>query len=82
MNGIVVEVDVSVRRGLDAVVLDEELQIVDVRAQLDPGSLCNLLKGWRPETIPIDSPPRRGRVPGATSRVCERRLRYLGSTSS
>jgi hypothetical protein len=78
MNGIVVGVDVSVRRGLDAVVLDDGLHIIDARAQLDPDGLRTLLERWRPETVAIDSPPGIGQVPGASSRVCEQRLRDLG----
>ena len=71
-------VDVSVRRGLDVVVLDEGLGVVDAQCRLDPDGLRALLEQWKPATVAIDSPPGPGRVPGATSRRCERDLRDLG----
>jgi hypothetical protein len=74
----VVGVDVSVKRGLDVVVLDAALVVVDAKSALDPAGLAALLRQWQPETVAIDSPPGCGREPGATSRRCERELRDLG----
>jgi hypothetical protein len=78
MTETVVGVDVSVKRGLDVVVLDDALAVADVRSALDPAGLAALLRRWQPATVAIDSPPGRGRQPGATSRRCERELRDLG----
>jgi hypothetical protein len=75
---VVVGVDVSVRRRLDVVVLDEAARIADARSRLDVEDLGELLARWRPAAIAIDSPPGPGRDPGATSRACERTLRELG----
>ena len=71
-------VDVSVRRGLDVVVLDEGQRIVDARQALDAAGLHTLLGQWQPAAIAIDSPPGPGRVPETSSRACERQLRALG----
>ena len=75
---VVVGVDVSVRRGLDVVVLDAAARVVDARSRLDARDLGDLLARWRPASVAIDSPPGPGREPGATSRLCERELRALG----
>lgn len=74
----VVGMDVSVKRGLDVVVLDQAFVVVDAKSALDPTGLAALLRRWRPEAVAIDSPPGCGREPGATSRRCERELRDLG----
>jgi predicted nuclease with RNAse H fold len=74
----VLGVDVSVRRGLDVVVLDGALRVVDAQCALGPDGLRALLEQWQPITVAIDSPPGHGREPGASSRRCERELRDLG----
>jgi hypothetical protein len=78
MTETVVGVDVSVRRGLDVVVLDDALAVADAQSALDPAGLAALLRRWEPRTVAIDSPPGPGHEPGATSRRCERELRALG----
>jgi hypothetical protein len=75
---VVVGVDVSVRRGLDVVVLDDMARIAEARSHLGPDELGKLLERWRPAAVAIDSPPGPGRDPGATSRACERQMRELG----
>ena len=75
---VVVGVDVSVRRGLDVVVLDDMARIAEARSHLGPDELGELLERWRPAAVAIDSPPGPGRDPGATSRACERQMRELG----
>lgn len=78
MTEIVVGVDVSVRRGLDVVVLDGGSGVAAAQSRLEPDGLHALLKEWQPAAVAIDSPPGRGCVPGATSRRCQRELRDLG----
>lgn len=70
-------VDVSVRRGLDVVVLDERRRLVEVPlARQTPDDLEGLLFRLRPDAVAIDSPPAWG-VRG-TSRRAERELIALG----
>lgn len=69
--------DVSVRRGLDAVVL-EGTNIVEARSALGPRDLRALLEQWQPGAVAIDSPPGPGQEPGASARSGERELRALG----
>jgi predicted nuclease with RNAse H fold len=72
-----VGVDVSVRRGLDVVVLDERRQLVGgPLARQTPGDLEALLRRIRPGAVAIDSPPAWG-VRGS-SRRAERELIGLG----
>lgn len=78
MTGVVVGVDVSARRGLDVVVVDEASRIAEARSAVEPQELRRVLDRWRPATVAIDSPPGPGRAPGASSRACERELRALG----
>jgi hypothetical protein len=75
---VVVGVDVSVRRGLDVVVLDDAARVVEARSRVDVADLGEVLERWRPATVAIDSPPGPGCEPGASSRLCERQLRELG----
>ena len=75
---VVVGVDVSVRRGLDVVVLDDMARIAEARSHVGLDELGELLERWRPAAVAIDSPPGPGRDPGATSRACERQIRELG----
>ena len=70
-------VDVSVRRGLDVVVLDERRRLVEAPlARQTPDDLEGLLLRLRPDAVAIDSPPAWG-VRG-TSRRAERELIALG----
>jgi len=70
-------VDVSVRRGLDVVVLDGHRRLVEPPlARQTAGDLEALLRRLRPDTVAIDSPPAWG-VRG-TSRRAERELIALG----
>ncbi|MEW6474632.1 MAG: DUF429 domain-containing protein [Actinomycetota bacterium] len=72
-----VGVDVSVRRGLDVVVLDEHRRLVGApRAGQTPDDLEALLRRLRPGAVAIDSPPAWG-VRGS-SRRAERELIALG----
>jgi predicted nuclease with RNAse H fold len=70
-------VDVSVRRGLDVVVLDDRRRLVGPPlARQTPDDLEALLRRLRPGAVAIDSPPAWG-VRG-TSRRAERELIALG----
>ena len=70
-------VDVSVRRGLDVVVLDERRRLVEAPlARQTPDDLEAVLVRLRPDAVAIDSPPAWG-VRG-TSRAAERELIALG----
>ena len=71
-----VGVDVSVRRGLDVVVLDGRGLVGPPRARQTPEDLEALLCELRPDGVAIDSPPAWG-VRG-TSRRAERELIALG----
>ena len=72
-----VGVDVSVRRGLDVVVLDEHRRLVEAPlARQTPDDLEGLLRRLRPDVVAIDSPPAWG-VRG-NSRTAERELISLG----
>ena len=72
-----VGVDVSVRRGLDVVVLDERRRLVEPPlARQTPDDLEMLLVRLRPDAVAVDSPPAWG-VRG-TSRRAERDLIALG----
>lgn len=68
--------DVSVRRGLDVVVLDGRRLVEAPRARQTPADLEELLRRLLPEAVAIDSPPAWG-VRG-TSRRAERELIALG----
>lgn len=72
-----VGVDVSVRRGLDIVVLDGRRRLVEApRARQAPGDLEALLRRVRPDSVAIDSPPAWGLR--GSSRRAERELIALG----
>ncbi|MCA1846410.1 MAG: DUF429 domain-containing protein [Actinobacteria bacterium] len=72
-----VGVDVSVRRGLDVVVLDHCRRLVGAPlARQAPEHLEGLLRELKPDAVAIDSPPAWG-VRG-TSRAAERELIALG----
>jgi predicted nuclease with RNAse H fold len=71
-------VDVSEKRGLDLVLLDESLR-PRVRGQATLEQLHELLLKWQPDAVAIDSPPAWGRAGG--SRQAEAALRRLGIQS-
>src|SRR5205085_12043550 len=54
-------VDVGVRRGLDAVLLDETLAPIEVHRRLAPEDLSTLAKELEPDVVAIDAPPAWGR---------------------
>ena len=72
-------VDVGVRRGLDAVLLDETLVPIEVHRRLPPEDLSTLAKELEPDVVAIDAPPAWGRNGG--SRKTERELRWFGIQS-
>jgi predicted nuclease with RNAse H fold len=72
-------IDVSVRRGLDLVLLDGSPEPAELRSRVRPEELETLLARWKPDVVAIDSPPSWGRSPG--SRRAERALRALGIQS-
>jgi predicted nuclease with RNAse H fold len=70
-------VDVSERRGLDLVALDERRSVAEPpQARVSPETLEVLLLELRPVAVAIDSPPGWGRTGG--SRQGERELAALG----
>jgi predicted RNase H-like nuclease len=72
-----VGVDVSVRRGLDVVALDERRRLVEPwLSRQSPDDLERVLRRLRPDVVAIDSPPAWG-VRG-TSRRAEQELIALG----
>lgn len=71
-------VDVSEKRGLDLVLLDESLH-PRVRGAMSVELLAATLAEWQPDVVAIDSPPAWGRAGG--SRQAERALRALGIQS-
>jgi predicted nuclease with RNAse H fold len=72
-------VDVSVRRGLDLVLLDGSPQPAFTRSGVEPDAIAGHLRELRPDVVAIDSPPSWG-VAGR-SRGAERELRRLGIQS-
>jgi predicted RNase H-like nuclease len=72
-------VDVSVRRGLDVVLLDGSAEPAVVRRGVEPEALPTLLRECQPDVVAIDSPPTWG-VSGG-SRLAERELRRRGIQS-
>lgn len=79
VSEVVVGVDVSVRRGLDVVVMNRARRVTHAHSGVGPGDLRSILQVQRPACVAIDSPPGRGTLePGSSSRACERELRALG----
>jgi predicted nuclease with RNAse H fold len=72
-------VDVSVRRGLDLVLLAEQPEPAVLRSDVSPESLPEILAELRPDVVAIDSPPAWG--VGGGSRRAEQELRRLGIQS-
>jgi predicted nuclease with RNAse H fold len=72
-------IDVGVRKGLDLVLLGENLVPEATHRRVELGDLSGLIRGLRPDVIAIDAPPRwatRGR-----SRLTEREIRRFGIQS-
>jgi predicted nuclease with RNAse H fold len=72
-------VDVSVRRGLDLVLLGDAPEPVALRSDVQPEALPGFIEEHRPDVIAIDSPPTWGT--GGGSRRAEKDLRRLGIQS-
>jgi predicted nuclease with RNAse H fold len=72
-------VDVSVRRGLDLVLLEDAPEPAALRSDVSPEAFPALLPELRPDVIAIDSPPAWG--VGGGSRRAEQELRRLGIQS-
>lgn len=72
-------VDVSVSRGLDLVLLDDSLEVLDTRRRVDVSQLGRALEELKPDVVAIDSPPAWGTNGG--SRRTERELRLFGIQS-
>jgi predicted nuclease with RNAse H fold len=73
-------IDVGVRKGLDAVLLDDSLTVVEASRHVGLDELGELIDRSGPDVIAIDSPPSWGSS-GAPSRLAERELRRLGIIS-
>jgi len=69
-------IDVSVARGLDLVLVDERLDILDTRRRLAVDELGRAIAELEPDVVAIDSPPAWGTNGG--SRRTERELRLFG----
>jgi predicted nuclease with RNAse H fold len=74
-----VGIDVSEKRGLDLVLLDDSLRVVGSVTRADSTVLAHWLGEWRPRAVAIDSPPFWGIRGG--SRKAERELLRLGIRS-
>jgi predicted nuclease with RNAse H fold len=72
-------VDVSVRRGLDLVLLDGSPEPAALRSDVSPEALPACLRELAPDVVAIDSPPAWG--VGGGSRRAEQALRRLGIQS-
>jgi predicted nuclease with RNAse H fold len=72
-------VDVSVRRGLDLVLLDGSPEPAALRSDVRPEDLVDLVGEMQPDVVAIDSPPAWG--VGGGSRRAEQDLRRLGIQS-
>ncbi|MFN2543005.1 MAG: DUF429 domain-containing protein [Actinomycetota bacterium] len=72
-------VDVSVSRGLDLVLLDDSLEVLDTRRRVEVGQLARAIDELEPDVVAIDSPPAWGTNGG--SRRTERELRLFGIQS-
>lgn len=70
-------IDVGVHKGLDLVLLDESLAILDTHRRVAVDQLGSLIDEAGPDVIAIDAPPRWAFRSGG-SRLTERELRALG----
>ena len=74
---IAVGVDVSLRRGLDVVALDDERRLVGTPERLlSNEDLTTFLRRVKPDVVAIDAPSDWGTT--GSSRACESELRHLG----
>jgi predicted nuclease with RNAse H fold len=71
--------DVGVRKGLDLVLMDEDLSPVETRRRIETASLEGHIAELEPDVVAIDSPPAWGK--DGRSRRTERELRALGIQS-
>jgi predicted nuclease with RNAse H fold len=69
-------VDVGLRKGLDAVLLDGDRRVVALHRHVPHGSFRELVLSLEPDVVAIDSPPRWATPLGA--RQTEREMRRLG----
>ncbi len=69
-------IDVSARRGLDLVLLEDSGRVIAAKGRVALDSVTPLVQDWKPDVVAIDSPPARGRARGA--RAAERDLLRLG----
>ena len=69
-------IDVSVRRGLDLVLLDGSPEPAAMRSGVSPDDAGEIARDLHPDVIAIDSPPSWGK--GGRSRRAEQDLRRLG----
>jgi predicted nuclease with RNAse H fold len=72
-------IDVSVRRGLDIVCLDDRRTPLAVVGGIDTGTLREVVAGLMPDIVCIDSPP--AWALAGRSRLAERQLAALGVSS-
>jgi predicted nuclease with RNAse H fold len=72
-------VDVSVRRGLDVVCLEDIADPCALRSDVSPEAFPAIVRELRPDVVAIDSPPAWGA--GGGSRRAEQELRRLGIQS-
>ncbi len=70
-------IDVGVRKGLDLVLLDESLAVVERRRRVDVADLGAALDELDPDIVAIDAPPRWA-FPQRGSRLTEREIRRFG----
>jgi predicted nuclease with RNAse H fold len=78
---IALGVDVgATRKGLDAVVLDEAMTIMETRRRLEADDVGRLIEEIPPDVVAIDAPPAWGLSPGG-SRLTEREIRRFGIQS-
>ena len=78
MRALGVDVGAS-RKGLDVVVLDDDLRVVDTARRVSTPELEPLIARSTPDVVAIDSPPALGS--GHGSRATERELRRFGIQS-
>lgn len=69
-------IDVGVRKGLDLVLLDENLALAETHRRVTPGELPEIVDELKPDVVAIDAPP--GWALSGRSRLTERELRWFG----
>ena len=69
-------IDVGVRKGLDAVLLDAARTILDTHRRVRPEGLLSLVEDLHPDVVAIDAPPTWAL--SGRSRLTERELRWFG----